>query len=103
MQGYRYFRIVQTGPNSYVAPQDKTDMWSNVMVLSNFDIFGTLIGMSSEELADRRRNRVKPKKTQTPEIIKADPKSTQEILEILHNALRKDMPNVNVEVHDIML
>jgi len=43
---YRYFRIVQTGPNAFVSNRPSPgalDSWSNVLVASGFDMFGLCI------------------------------------------------------------
>jgi hypothetical protein len=42
-EAYRYFRVVQTGPNSFQIPQQGADGWSNVFVASGFEIYGELI------------------------------------------------------------
>eukprot|EP01119_Soliformovum_irregulare_P012240 TRINITY_DN316_c0_g1_i11.p1 TRINITY_DN316_c0_g1~~TRINITY_DN316_c0_g1_i11.p1 ORF type:complete len:926 (+),score=240.93 TRINITY_DN316_c0_g1_i11:118-2895(+) len=40
--GYRYFRVVQTGPNSYECPPNTEDLWSNVLVATGFELYGQL-------------------------------------------------------------
>jgi len=42
---YRYFRIVQTGPNSFVTKNE--DYWSHVLVANRFEIYGILIPFQS--------------------------------------------------------
>jgi len=42
IQAFRYFRIIQTGKNSYKVPVNTTDGWSDVFVASGFEIYGTL-------------------------------------------------------------
>jgi hypothetical protein len=39
---YRYFRIRQTGKNSFKAANPKEDEWSDVLVVAGFEIYGTL-------------------------------------------------------------
>jgi len=42
IQAFRYFRIIQTGKNCYRVPPNTTDGWSDVLVASGFEIYGTL-------------------------------------------------------------
>ena len=49
LEGYRYFRVIQTGPNCFQAPPNKPDEWSNAFVISGFEIYGELISVPLEE------------------------------------------------------
>lgn len=48
-QAYRYFRVIQTGPNTYFN-NGLEDTWSNVLVLSRFEIYGTLLPATGKDL-----------------------------------------------------
>eukprot|EP01118_Nematostelium_gracile_P016121 TRINITY_DN6606_c0_g1_i1.p1 TRINITY_DN6606_c0_g1~~TRINITY_DN6606_c0_g1_i1.p1 ORF type:complete len:426 (-),score=90.71 TRINITY_DN6606_c0_g1_i1:15-1292(-) len=39
---YRAFRIIQTGKNKYAPPKSQKDDWSDVLVVSGFEIYGYL-------------------------------------------------------------
>lgn len=41
-QGYRFLRVIQTGPNSFTSTGDD-DAWSNVLVASGFEVYGDII------------------------------------------------------------
>eukprot|EP01114_Cavostelium_apophysatum_P024424 TRINITY_DN955_c0_g1_i10.p1 TRINITY_DN955_c0_g1~~TRINITY_DN955_c0_g1_i10.p1 ORF type:complete len:1320 (+),score=336.17 TRINITY_DN955_c0_g1_i10:1050-5009(+) len=42
LKAYRYFRVIQTGPNCYDAFGESEDKWSNVLVASGFELYGVL-------------------------------------------------------------
>jgi len=48
---FRYFRVVQTGPNAYIhqlqANSTSEDNWSQVLVASHFELYGTVINISN--------------------------------------------------------
>lgn len=48
-EGFRYFRVLQTGPNSFQAPPNKPDEWSNAFVVSGLELYGELISIKLEE------------------------------------------------------
>jgi hypothetical protein len=54
--GYRYFRIIQTGPNCFVP--SGSDEWSNVLVASGFEVWGHLkIGNVNEEVVVQKTDK----------------------------------------------
>jgi len=45
-QEFRYFRVIQTGPNATLNDKD----WEHIFVVSGFEIYGQLITLSPEEV-----------------------------------------------------
>jgi len=45
-QAYRYFRVIQTGPNSF-NPNNEEDNWGQVLVANRFEIYGCLLPSST--------------------------------------------------------
>lgn len=50
--GFRYFRVIMTGPNCYVNPPDKEDLWSNVFVANGFELYGAFFSTEESEQED---------------------------------------------------
>lgn len=51
-QPYRYFRIIQTGPNAFASNRPSPgalDSWSHVLVASGFDMFGLCVRHTPKE------------------------------------------------------
>lgn len=43
-QHYRFFRIIQIGKNKYqLPPNEQKDRWSDVLVVSGFELYGSLM------------------------------------------------------------
>lgn len=93
-EGFRYFRVIQTGPNSFAASKD--DSWSQVLVAGRFEIFGDLYETKSSQGVPT----LQPGKTKSitygpssgvasstvapaPPIIRANPAVTRELQEYI--------------------
>lgn len=42
-EGFRFFRVIQTGPNSWDSKKGTSDEWSNVLAVCGFELYGELI------------------------------------------------------------
>eukprot|EP01114_Cavostelium_apophysatum_P008646 TRINITY_DN2128_c0_g1_i1.p1 TRINITY_DN2128_c0_g1~~TRINITY_DN2128_c0_g1_i1.p1 ORF type:complete len:309 (+),score=21.68 TRINITY_DN2128_c0_g1_i1:116-1042(+) len=104
---YRYFRVVQTGPNSYNSPGD--DHWSQVMVVNRFELYGTIYPTSSSspptasETKPMRYGTSSTNKYVPPPLIRASPAIMREIQELMAHLLKPQNENKpeRVKVHDI--
>jgi len=107
---FRYFRIIQTGQNSFDS-KGGDDNWSQVLVVNRFELYGVLL--PSDTLPQRKKVfRGSPIVYGTgdphkhPEIIRADPLLLKEIQEILLGFVKptNERQQVeNVKVHEIIL
>jgi len=108
---FRYFRIVQTGPNSFNSSGGE-DNWSQVLVVNRFEIYGTLLG-SNNSSPSTTPSVITPvfygssssNKYVAPQLIRADPSITKEIQELIVFLMRpqNETKAEKVKVHDILL
>jgi len=108
---FRYFRIVQTGSNTYSSSGGGgEDSWSKVLVVNRFELYGTVItadkaaslsGVSSAMKYGGDATFV----TRAPPIIRADPHVTKELHQFIIQVMRPDLETKaeRVVVHDIVL
>lgn len=108
---YRYFRVIQTGPNSFNA-NGSEDNWSQVFVVSRFELYGIIYSpptsapsISVSTLPLNYGLGGTPAKYTTPQVIRADPSITKEIQELMANLLRpgNESKAEKVKVHDIFV
>lgn len=112
-EGFRYFRIIQTGPNCYT--QTKDDNWSQVLVAGRFEIFGDLYETKNPQepviLPPGKTKAIyygPSSETSTsalPPIIRANPSVTRELQEyiLLLAKPQNETRAERVKVHEITL
>jgi len=106
-EAFRYFRILQTGPNCYVSSGD--DAWSQVLVASRFEVYGTLLEIPTP--VETGTTQMMTYGTgafgtfKTPPLIRADPQVTRELQQLIMFLSRPDTEpkGEKVKVHDIIL
>eukprot|EP01116_Phalansterium_solitarium_P019104 TRINITY_DN5240_c0_g1_i4.p1 TRINITY_DN5240_c0_g1~~TRINITY_DN5240_c0_g1_i4.p1 ORF type:complete len:1029 (-),score=401.61 TRINITY_DN5240_c0_g1_i4:512-3598(-) len=58
--GFRLFRVVQTGRNSFPADSESGDEWGHALVVCSLELFGELVTLSEQQLAASRVRRPLP-------------------------------------------
>eukprot|EP01119_Soliformovum_irregulare_P019335 TRINITY_DN6094_c0_g1_i2.p1 TRINITY_DN6094_c0_g1~~TRINITY_DN6094_c0_g1_i2.p1 ORF type:complete len:622 (-),score=158.41 TRINITY_DN6094_c0_g1_i2:54-1856(-) len=109
-EAFRYFRIVQTGANSYNS-RGGDDNWSLVLVANRFELYGTMLDRDSVHGDDGHTlpmsygNGGEVTSNKPTHLIRADPAVTRELQEMLVYLLRgqSDQKAVKVKVQDIIV
>jgi len=65
-RGFRYFRIIQTGPNSYSKPS-LTGAWKHVFVACGFELYGKLLGQSDTQEHTFTNTQTQPQNVTPPQ------------------------------------
>jgi len=108
-QGYRYFRVIQTGKNSCISSDDN---WGQVLALNRFEIYGTLLPASanipsfpSQPVYFGSSTFTPLSQKVVPSLIRGDPQAMREVQEIIIQMMKQ--PNEakpeKIRVHEIIL
>jgi len=112
---FRYFRVIQTGKNSYKGKEGSTDEWSDVFVLIGFELYGCLLFEQEDKPDDDSDAELDELLDETDQTPAPEPKKDEQqekiqnavrpLLEILKQSLQEDMKHLQdslaSETHDI--